>query len=90
MRGIICKLAPLLLLAGCATTQPAIRTQIVEKPVIQVQKCIKAGDVPVRPRPLSQEVKPSDLETALSVALAKISEWTRYGNKTDEIIKNCK
>lgn len=90
MRGIICKLAPLLLLAGCATTQPAIRTQIVEKPVIQVQKCIKAEDVPTRPRPLAQEAKPSDLETALSIALAKISEWTRYGNKIDEIIKNCK
>lgn len=90
MRGIICKLAPLLLLAGCATTQPAIRTQIVEKPVIQVEKCVKAEDVPSRPRPLSQEAKPSDLETALSVALAKISEWTRYGNKTDEILKNCR
>lgn len=89
MRGIICKLAPLLLLAGCATTQPAIRTQIVEKPVIQVEKCVKAKDVPSRPRPLAQEAKPSDLETALSIALAKISEWTRYGNKTAEIIKNC-
>lgn len=90
MRGIICKLLPLVMLAGCSTTQPAIRTQIVEKPVIQVQKCVKAEDVPSRPRPLAQEVKPSDLETALSVALAKISEWTRYGNKTDEIMKNCK
>lgn len=87
MRGI---LFSALLLAGCATTQPAIRTQIVEKPVIQVQKCVRAGDVPVRPRPLFQGVKPSDLETALAAALAKISEWTRYGNKTDEIIKNCK
>jgi PBP1b-binding outer membrane lipoprotein LpoB len=85
MRGIIFSA---LLLAGCATTQPAIRTQIVEKPVIQVEKCVKAKDVPARPRPLN-EVKPTDLETALSIALAKISEWTRYGNKTDEVLKNC-
>lgn len=86
MRGI---LFSFLLLAGCATTQPAIRTQIVEKPVIQVEKCVKAEDVPVRPRPLS-EAKPVDLETALSIALAKISEWTRYGNKADEVLTNCR
>lgn len=86
MRGI---LFSALLLAGCTTTQPAIRTQIVEKPVIQVQKCVKAEDVPVRPRPLS-EADPVDLETALSIALAKISEWTRYGNKADEVLMNCR
>lgn len=90
MRGTLFKLAPLLLLGACATTQPAIRTQIVEKPVVITQKCVKVEDVPSRPRPLAQEAKPSDLETALSTALAKISEWTRYGNKTDEIMKNCK
>lgn len=86
MRGI---LFSALLLAGCATTQPAIRTQIVEKTVIQVQKCVKAEDVPVRPRPLS-EAKPNDLEAALSIALTKISEWTRYGNKADEVLTNCR
>lgn len=86
MRGIIFSV---LLLAGCATTQPAIRTQIVEKPVIQIEKCVKAEDVPVRPRPLS-ESKPNDLEAALSIALVKISEWTRYGNKADEVLRNCR
>jgi hypothetical protein len=89
MRGILYKLLPILLVSGCMTAQPGIRTEIVEKPVIQVQKCIKISDVPVRPRPLKDEPKPSDLESALSTALVKISEWTRYGNKTDEIIKNC-
>ena len=90
MRGTLFKLASLLLLGACATTQPAIRTQIIEKPVVITQKCVKAGDIPPIPRSLAQEEKPSDLETALSTALSKISEWVRYGNKADEILKNCK
>lgn len=83
------KLLPLLLLAGCATMEPGIRTQIVEKPVILVEKCVKAEDVPTRPRPLSQEKMPDDLESALTTALSKISEWTRFGNQTNEVLKNC-
>lgn len=95
MRGIICsrltalKLAPLLLLGACATTQPGIRTVMVDRPVIQVEHCVKKEDVPTRPATLNSGPTPSNLEQALSLALAKISEWTRYGNRTDEILRAC-
>lgn len=88
MRGIAFKLLPVVLLASCATT-PGIKTVLVDRPVIKVEKCIKKEDVPQRPEDLKRTPMPKDLETALSVAIAKISEWTRYGNKTDEIMKNC-
>lgn len=89
MRGAIFKLMPLLLLAGCASTQPGIRTIMVDRPVVQVEHCVNKEDVPARPAPLNTGPPPSDLEQALSVALAKISEWTRYGNRTDEILRAC-
>lgn len=89
MRGILFKLLPLILLAGCAHEVPGIRTQIVEKPVLVVQKCIKKEDVPVKPHTLKEAGTPTDLESALSLSLAKVTEWERYGNKTDEIFKNC-
>jgi len=88
MRGTIFKLLPILLVAGCATT-PGIRTIMVDKPVIKVEKCIRTEDIPVRPTPLHSEAVPSDLETALSKTLAKISEWTQYGNKADPLFKKC-
>lgn len=89
MRGAIFKLMPLLLLGACASTQPGIRTVMVDRPVVQVEHCVNEEDVPARPAPLNTEPIPSDLEQALSVALAKVSEWTRYGNRTDEILRSC-
>jgi hypothetical protein len=89
MRGVIFKLMPLLFLAGCASTQPGIRTVMVDRPVVQVEHCVNKEDVPARPASLNTGPAPSDLEQALSVALAKISEWTRYGNRTDEILRAC-
>jgi hypothetical protein len=89
MRGLVFSLLFLVTISGCAKPSPAIRTQIVEKPVIQVQKCIAEEDTPVRPEPLAETPVPFDLETALSLALAKIADWTRYGNKTETAIKNC-
>lgn len=89
MRGAIFKLTPILLLGACSATQPGIRTVLVDRPVVQVEHCLNREDVPSRPAPLNTEPIPSDLEQALSVALAKISEWTRYGNTTDEILRAC-
>lgn len=89
MRGIIFKLAPLLLLGACATTQPGLRTVMVDRPVIQVEHCVKKEDVPARPATLNSGPTPSSLDQALSLALAKLSEWTRYGNRTDEILRAC-
>lgn len=77
-----------LLLSACATSkEPGIRVEYVEKPVIQAQSCVKASDVPTRPARLS--TPPDNIERALAVALAKVSEWTRYGNKADVILKGC-
>ncbi len=89
MRGVIFKLAPLLLLGACATTQPGIRTVMVDRPVVQVEHCVKKEDVPARPSALNSGPAPSNLEQALSLALAKLSEWTRYGHRTDEILRAC-
>lgn len=77
-----------LALAACTTTREGgIKVEYVEKPVIQVQPCVKAADVPERPARLSSP--PDNIERALAVALAKVSEWTRYGNKADVILKGC-
>jgi hypothetical protein len=85
MRGIIFSC---LLLAGCAG-QTGIQTQIVEKPVIHTEKCVKAEEIPATPARLSDEAAPDNVETALAKALAKLSEWTRYGHVTDQILKKC-
>lgn len=77
-----------LALAACSTTStPGIKVEYIEKPVIQVQPCVKASDVPERPSRLASP--PDNLERALSLALAKVSEWTRYGKKSDVILKGC-
>lgn len=91
MRGTLCNLLVLsVMLSACASTRsPGIKIEYVDRPVIQVQKCIKRGDVPARPTALKTSEQPSDLERALSLALAKVSEWTRYGNKMDVIVRNC-
>lgn len=86
MRGIGFSL--LLALTACAST-PAIKTVMVDRPIPIVQKCVKASDIPVRPKTLKEEGLPLDLEKALSIALAKISEWTRYGHQTDTILSGC-
>ena len=86
MRGVFFSL---LLLTGCTTVERGVKTQIVEKPVLITQKCVKTENIPTRPRPLSDS-QPTDLESAFSLSLSKISEWIRYGNKADEIFKNCK
>lgn len=89
MRSIVFKLIPLLILAGCVKPGVGIRTEIVEVPVIQVEHCVSPEDIPVRPSPLQSGRRPTDLETALSLALAKLSEWVRYGNQTEVVLRGC-
>lgn len=87
MRGISCSL--LLLLAACSTPQRGIEVRTVSVPVVSTEKCIKKGDIPDRPKSLASEGLPPDTETALARALAKVSEWTRFGNKVDIIVSAC-
>lgn len=88
MRGISYKILPwFLLLSACQTATPGIKVEYVDRPVITETKCVKVGDIPVLPKRLG--TAPSNLETALAVSLAKVSEWMRYGNKTDAILKSC-
>ena len=90
MRGLSYKLLLLpLLLVGC-TPGVGIKTQIVTRPVLLTEKCIKKEDIPTLPKPLHDTAIPSDLETALSLTLAKISEWAEYGHQADTVIQNCK
>ena len=93
MHGLKCKLVFLLLpltLMACATRgEPGIKVEYVDRPVIQEVPCVKAKDVPTRPAPLKDTALPSNVEAALSVALARISQWTRYGNKADAILTSC-
>lgn len=88
MRGkLLSSLIGMALLSGCATTQPGIKIERVEVPVVVTEKCITKEQVPTVPSNLGP--LPADLEKALAVALAKVSEWTRYGHKTDVVLTGC-
>jgi len=89
MRMISYKLIPwLLLLSACATHQtPGIKVEYVEKPVIVQKACLQSKDIPIVPNRLG--AAPTNIETALATALAKVSEWMRYGNRADPIMKSC-
>jgi len=89
MRGVKCSLIALAL-AGCATTRtPGIKVEYVDRPVITETKCVKTKDIPTKPGSLSASGIPENVERALSLAMAKVSEWTRYGNKADTILRGC-
>lgn len=89
MRGTLSSIFLSLLLVGCAHTQPGIKIQTVEVPVIHTQKCIKKEDIPAKPASLSKTTMPSNISDVARLALAKVSEWTRYGNKADLVFKAC-
>ncbi len=93
MRGSDFKPAYLLLpllLAACATRgEPGIRVEYVDRPVIQQKYCLQPSDIPKRPGNLSGTAVPSNLEKALDVAMAKVSEWIRYGNQANVLMNGC-
>lgn len=76
-----------LLLAGCAHKQPGIEVNTVEVPVIRVEKCLAAGDIPKRPADLPK--RPANISSALDVAVAKVLEWMSYGAKADAVMRGC-
>lgn len=80
--------AALLSLSACSTTDtPGIK--VVTQPVasIQVQHCVDKKDIPVRPGKLQK--MPTSLEDALRATLAKIGEWTKYGNTANAVLNGC-
>ena len=93
MHGLRCKLLflflPLTLMACTTGKEPGIRVEYVDRPVIQQVPCVSSKDIPKRPGTLASTTLPKNVEAALSVALARISEWTRYGNKADAILGAC-
>lgn len=83
-------LAAAAVLSGCSTTgTPGIKVEKVEVPVIQVQHCVETKDIPAKPAALGAKKMPTLLEDQVRVALAKIGEWTKYGNSTDPILRGC-
>lgn len=91
MRGLFFKLFIWLMpltLVGCSQPQ-GIHIEQVKVPVVKVEKCVKQSDIPKQPQPLHAKPAPNEIEGALSLALAKISEWVRYGHQVDPIMKGC-
>lgn len=76
------------LLAGCATKQPAIQVRTVEVPVIRVEKCVREADLPVRPGRLATP-RPKNASRALDLAVAKVMAWERYGGEASALLKGC-
>lgn len=95
MRGIVFNRWAILLavtcsaLAGCQTKQPGIKVEYVDRPVVKIEKCLKKGDLPKQPGKLAAEGLPPDIERALSLSLATVSAWQRYGSETDKILERC-
>lgn len=76
-----------LLLGGCAHKEPAIEVRTVEVPVVRVEHCIAAKDIPARPSPLPK--RPKHISSALDIAVAKILELQSYAEKADALLKGC-
>jgi len=94
MRGTLCNVSIILSLCllgttGCARTSQGVSVKYVDRAVVQVEKCFKKEDRPTRPKSLKEEGLPADLEKALAVSLAKVSEFFRYSNKTEAILDSC-
>lgn len=75
------------LLAGCAHDQAGIDVRTVEVPVIRVERCIAAGDIPVPPADLP--TRPANISAALDLAVAKVFEWQTYGAKAGAVLRGC-
>ena len=79
---------PLVLaLSACQTARPGIEVRTVEEPVVRVESCIARADIPDRPASLPK--RPASIVAALDIAVAKILEWTSYGEKADAVLRGC-
>lgn len=74
------------LLVGCAQ-KPRIVTVTQEVRVPVPVACITPDMRPTTPSGLGN--MPSDANTALSRALAKVIEWTAYGKATEAVLDAC-
>jgi hypothetical protein len=79
----------LALLAGCQTPQPRVIEKVVTQPVVVERPvpCIKDTDIPLLPAPLVDA--PATANAALSLALAKLDEYVKYGAGSQSIMRNC-
>lgn len=80
--------ASALALAGCASSQPGIDVRTVEVPVVRVEKCIAAEDVPETPPWLGRR-KSRDARVLADILLARVFEWQVYGKKVEAVMKGC-
>lgn len=79
-------------LAACKTTQPPVVTTVtktVDKPVAVA--CLKPGQVPVRPRTLTEDSRmaPSTMTERVARYRAKLLEWNAYGKTSDKLLRLC-
>lgn len=80
-------LAPVALLAACATTQtspPAVEIRTVIKTVEVAKPC--PVQAPVRPSPLARPL-PNDAVALAALLGAKLSEWAAPGGFGDQALK---
>lgn len=80
-------LVPVLLLAACAHSEPAVDVRTVEVPVIRVDKCVATKDIPARPAPLPK--RPKSISAAVDLLLAKVRSWELWGDKVDPLLRGC-
>ena len=76
-----------LALSACAARQPAVEIRTVEVPVLRVETCFNASDLPKVPSGLPK--RPSTVSSALDVAIAKVIELQGYAAKADALLKIC-
>ena len=74
-------------LAACKSAPPAVEVRTVEVPVIRVERCLAAGDMP--PQPAALPKRPGTISAALDVAVAKVLEWQSYGARAAAAMKGC-
>ncbi len=85
MRAIYC--LPALLLLGACATRPGIAVRTVTAPVVRVETCVAIADIPAPPAALPR--RPASAVVALDLAVAKLLEWTSYGEKADAVMRGC-
>ena len=78
------------LLNACAAPHAAVPSLNVQTQTVYVDRpvpCVQAADVPAPPAALPP--RPADARAALDIALAKVIEWTGYGEKADPLLRSC-